>query len=126
MKIVLLLLILLYWGVGRGQKKAETILLNQNWYFAQDGKGDWLEAEVPGTIHQDLIRHQLLPDPFYGINEEKIQWVEDKDWEYKTVFIVTEEQLGRDAAILNLKNKRVRFWGTSIFPIHMVPLAEKR
>lgn len=50
---------------------------------------------MPGTIHQDLIRHQLLPDPFYGINEEKIQWVEDKDWEYKTVFIVTEEQLGR-------------------------------
>ena len=53
MKIVLLLLILLYWGVGRGQKKAETILLNQNWYFAQDGKGEWLEAELPGTIHQD-------------------------------------------------------------------------
>ena len=27
---------------------------------------------------------------------------------------------------MNLKNKRVRFWGTSIFPIHMIPLAEKR
>ena len=135
MKIVLLLLILLYWGVGRGQKKAETILLNQNWYFAQDGKGDWLEAEVPGTIHQDLIRHQLLPDPFYGINEEKIQWVEDKDWEYKTVFIVTEEQLGRDAAILNLKgldtyadvylNGALILQSDNMFVGHQVPVKDK-
>ena len=58
---------------------------------------------MPGTVHQDLLRHQILPDPFYGTHEEKIQWVEEKDWEYKTVFTVTSAQLERDAAVLNFE-----------------------
>ncbi len=39
-------------------------------------------------------------DPFYGINEQKIQWVENEDWEYRTAFTVTPEQLKRDDAQL--------------------------
>lgn len=57
-------------------------------------------AQVPGTVHQDLINHKQLPDPFYGINEQKIQWVENEDWEYRTAFTVTPEQLKRDDAQL--------------------------
>lgn len=53
-------------------------------------------AQVPGTVHQDLINHKQLPDPFYGINEQKIQWVENEDWEYRTAFTVTPEQLKRE------------------------------
>lgn len=30
------------------------------------------------------------------MNEKKIQWVENEDWEYRTSFIVSEEQLNRD------------------------------
>ena len=86
-----------------GQKQEEILDLNQKWYFTQAGKDNWLAAEVPGTVHQDLIRHQLLPDPFYGMNEEKIQWVEEEDWEYKTSFVVTADQLHRDAAILKFE-----------------------
>ena len=83
-----------------GQKLPEVMELNRNWYFSEAGSDKWLPADVPGTVQQDLIRHQLLPFPFYGKNEEKIQWVEEKDWEYKTTFTVTAPQLERDDAIL--------------------------
>lgn len=79
---------------------SEIVLLNEGWIFAQAGTEKWLPATVPGTVHQDLLRHQLLPNPFYGTNEKKIQWVENEDWEYKTTFSVTAEQLSRGAAQL--------------------------
>lgn len=75
---------------------SEVISLNQGWMFAQSGTDKWLSATVPGTVHQDLLNHQLLPNPFFGTNEKKIQWVENEDWEYKTTFTVTEEQLSRE------------------------------
>lgn len=80
--------------------KPEILTLHQGWTFAQAGSDNWLTAEVPGTVHQDLLNHNLLPNPFWGTNEDSIQWVEKEDWEYKTVFNVTEVQLARDAAIL--------------------------
>lgn len=87
-----------------GQRDVEVVSLNGNWYFSKAGTEEWLTAEVPGTVHQDLLRHGMLPNPFYGKNEERIQWVEEEDWEYKTTFVVTAEQLKRDAAILFSKD----------------------
>ena len=39
-------------------------------------------ATVPGNIHDDLLANKLIPDPFYGDNESKVQWVSDSVWEY--------------------------------------------
>ncbi|MDE6216259.1 glycoside hydrolase family 2 protein [Bacteroides sp.] len=87
------------WNV-RANDTSEIVLLNQGWMFSQSGTDKWMTATVPGTVHQDLLAHQLLPNPFFGTNEQKIQWVENEDWEYKTTFTVTEEQLSRGAASL--------------------------
>jgi beta-mannosidase len=46
----------------------------------------WLGAVVPGTVHQDLLRQGLIPDPFYGLNEEAVQWVGECDWLYRCRF----------------------------------------
>lgn len=84
-------------------KEPEKIPLNQGWEFSQVGKGEWLPATVPGTVHQDLIDNAKLVNPFYGMNEEKVQWVEKEDWQYKTTFTLTKEQLERQAAVLNFE-----------------------
>lgn len=84
-------------------KKSESLSLDKGWEFAQVGRNEWLPATVPGTVHQDLISHKKLPNPFYGMNEQKVQWVENEDWVYKTTFNVTDEQLSRDAALLILE-----------------------
>lgn len=83
---------------GQVKDNSEIVSLNKEWTFAQFGTDNWRSAIVPGTVHQDLLRHKLLPNPFYGTNEKKIQWVESEDWEYKTTFQVTSEQLSRGAA----------------------------
>ena len=82
---------------------SEVLMLNQGWMFSQAGTDKWRSATVPGTVHQDLLNHQLLPDPFFGTNEKNIQWVENEDWEYKTTFTVTEEQLSREAAMMTFE-----------------------
>lgn len=77
-----------------------TVCLDQDWMFSEAGTDQWLTATVPGTVHQDLIRQELLPDPFFGTNESKIQWVENKDWVYQTHFDVSAEQFKREGARL--------------------------
>lgn len=88
---------------GQSKDNSETLILDEGWTFSQSGTDKWLSAVVPGTVHQDLLRHELLPDPFYGTNETKIQWVENEDWEYKTTFTVTPEQLTRDGAQMSFE-----------------------
>ncbi|HJT74898.1 MAG TPA: hypothetical protein VJ720_12780, partial [Chitinophaga sp.] len=67
--------------------------LNSNWEFARPDDTTWRTATVPGTVHTDLMAHHLIPDPFVGMNEKAVQWVDKKDWLYRTRFEVTETML---------------------------------
>ena len=101
MKRIIFLMLLCYSALSSGQcKLPEVIELDSCWTFSNAETDDWLPAVVPGTVHQDLLRHNLLPDPFYGTNEEKIQWVENEDWAYRTNFTLSEAQMARQAARL--------------------------
>ncbi|MDI1249802.1 MAG: glycoside hydrolase family 2 protein [Lacunisphaera sp.] len=53
--------------------------------------GHWHAATVPGCVHTDLRRANLIPDPFHGTNELALQWIEERVWEYHTVFTVPAE-----------------------------------
>jgi len=57
------------------------------WEFRQVGKEEWLPARVPGGVHTDLLALGLIPDPFVGDNEKRVQWVAEADWEYRCQFI---------------------------------------
>jgi beta-mannosidase len=70
------------------------------WEFRQSDKNNWFPATVPGTVHTDLLNNKLIEDPFYRLNESDIQWIENKDWEYRTIFTVDAELLSRDMAAL--------------------------
>ena len=67
----------------------------KKWQFRESGKSDWFPATVPGCVHTDLLKNDLIPDPFYRDNEKKLQWIEKKDWEYKTEFFVAANDLNR-------------------------------
>jgi beta-mannosidase len=56
----------------------------------------WRDAVVPGCVHRDLRRHGLIPDPFHGTNELGLQWIEEHDWEYTTVFSVSSGLLAEE------------------------------
>ena len=53
--------------------------------------GNWFEAEVPGTIHTDLLNNGLIDNPFYSDNELKLGWIAEQDWVYETEFEFSED-----------------------------------
>jgi beta-mannosidase len=75
----------------------KQLVLSANWLLKQrdiarsldddfstpDG---WLTANVPGTVHQDLLAAGRIPDPFVGLNERDVQWVGEADWLYRCAF----------------------------------------
>ncbi|MDB6167746.1 MAG: csxA 1 [Verrucomicrobia bacterium] len=64
-------------------------LASASWQFRDATEGTrWRSATVPGCVHRDLLRHRLIPDPFFGTNELDLQWIEQHDWEYRASFRV--------------------------------------
>ena len=63
------------------QKRPDRIELT-DWQF--EYAGQWYPAAVPGFIHTDLLANGLIPDPYYGTNEDSVQWVADSMWIYRT------------------------------------------
>ncbi len=61
-------------------------------FAGQDG---WLPASAPGVVQLDLMAAGRLPDPFYGLNENEVQWVGERDWLYRCAFEVSSEILGQ-------------------------------
>ncbi|MDF2178601.1 glycoside hydrolase family 2 protein [Aliiglaciecola sp. CAU 1673] len=59
-----------------------------HWQFRQADQSQWLDAQVPGCNFTDLMDNGLIPDPFVGDNETKVQWVEQKDWCYRKAFVL--------------------------------------
>jgi beta-mannosidase len=56
----------------------------------------WRSAIVPGCVHTDLRRHKLIPDPFWGSNELELQWIEERDWEYRATLDVSAALLEQE------------------------------
>ncbi len=75
-------------------------LLNGKWQFCSLKEKVYREALVPGCNFLDLMRENVIDDPFIGLNEEKAKWVGETDWEYKRSFTVTKEELASDKIYL--------------------------
>jgi beta-mannosidase len=84
-----LLVFLSFYGCGQ-----ETTIAP--WNFREAVTAAWFPATVPGNIHTDLMANDLLPDPFIGTNELEVQWVEEKDWEYHTTFLLSSKLMKND------------------------------
>lgn len=69
--------------------------LSGDWQFRQVGAVAWSAGCVPGCVHTDLMALGELQDPYYGRNEKDVQWVGEKDWEYRRVFSVSAETLAQ-------------------------------
>src|SRR5581483_7982302 len=82
----------------KGNKPAvKHFALSDNWEFKKHtpalsldedftGSEDWLPASVPGTVHQDLLAADRIPDPFLELNEAQVQWIGESDWLYRCSF----------------------------------------
>ena len=60
--------------------------ISDGWTFREASTDRLHPAQVPGCVHTDLLRHGLIPDPFFGANEQDLQWIGERDWVYQTTF----------------------------------------
>jgi beta-mannosidase len=71
----------------------KKIELKNNWKFKITSSSNsfakfksWMDCDVPGTVHTDLLNLGLIEDPFFEDNEKRLQWLSEQDWVYKTSF----------------------------------------
>lgn len=63
----------------------------------------WRSAQVPGSVHTDLLAHDLIPNPYAGAPEAGLQWIGLADWEYQAHFDVDAATLARAHAELTFE-----------------------
>ena len=78
----------------------EVLSLNGAWQVAQQGVDGACPAQVPGTIHADLLAAGKIDDPFYRDNEMAQQWIAEKDWIYTRTFNVPASVLAEEQVLL--------------------------
>lgn len=92
----LLLTLMLQYLISFANSTNDKILeLNTNWIFRCADNDKFYQATVPGTIHSDLLKNKLIENPFVGTNENKVQWIENKEWEYKTIFNISSKDINK-------------------------------
>ncbi|MBM7573342.1 beta-mannosidase [Aquibacillus albus] len=79
--------------LGRASEQTELLTLSRDWKFRQKGDREWLPAKVPGCVHTDLLANHKIDDPFDGINELELQWIDKQDWEYEITFDLPKKML---------------------------------
>ena len=70
-------------------------------------QAEGLSTTVPSVVQEVLTRSGLIPDPYYGTNENDVQWVGDRNWEYELHFDLPE--------LDNSKQYRLNFEGLDTY-----------
>lgn len=92
-KITLFLIFICYSVLGQTSYRN---LSSENWTFNKQNETKKHKATIPGTVHTDLYENQLIPDPFFGANEKQLQWIENENWEYETIFLLSEKEISNE------------------------------
>jgi beta-mannosidase len=74
--------------------------LNGEWQLRERDADEWLPGHVPGGVHLDLLAAGQISDPFLGDEELRVQWVAQRDWEYRREFVVDEAAAGQERQTL--------------------------
>lgn len=67
-----------------------------DWRFIHPVSGEEFHLGTEGSVQQTFFEKGILPDPFWGENEKKYQWIENHEWTFVSEFVVSEEQLAFD------------------------------
>lgn len=100
-----------------------------DWYLSNTD--NYHQATVPGFIHTDLMANGLIPDPYYGTNEDSVRWVSPRPWTYTTMISMLDlpkgdtlwlvfEGLAGNAEII--VNEQVVGHADNMFVRHAYPL----
>ena len=67
-----------------------TVDLAGSWRLTSPDSDHSLSMSLPGDVHTALHAEGLIPDPYFGRNEEVVQWVAKQDWELTRSFTLDD------------------------------------
>jgi beta-mannosidase len=70
--------------------------LELTWDFLHPVKKEWMSLGKKGSVQEALMASGELPDPFYGENELKFNWLEEHIWEFKSILFVDSAMLNKE------------------------------
>lgn len=74
--------------------------LNGSWRMKRCDESEWLEAAVPGSVYNDLLKADKMPDPFYRDQEYEVLELSNYDYEYEKTFQAEEGLFANDRITL--------------------------
>lgn len=99
----------------------QTVDLQGEWSLRSDSV-QTVNAIVPGCVHTALMEAGRIPDPFEGLNEAAVQWIQEEDWGYEREFTVSPEVL--EAEVVELFCGSVDTWAEISLNGHFVTESE--
>jgi beta-mannosidase len=78
--------------------------LTLDWEMYHPVQKTWLPFGLAGTVQEFLWKKGELPDPFYGENETKYQWIEDHAWQFRSKFFLSETFYNAEELVLDIPN----------------------
>ena len=84
------------------QKNRQIIDLHGKWDILEKNGNIKTAGELPGDVHSALLQAGIIEDPYYGDNENKVQWVSEKDWIFKRTFNILPRTLAYEDIYLDV------------------------
>lgn len=81
----------------------QIVSLNGSWRFRRKGDRSGYRANVPGSVHKDLLALGKIADPYYRDNEKSCQWVGEESWIYSRNFRISKKFLAHQRLLLRCK-----------------------
>ncbi len=84
--VYLFMLLLLQGCFSTENRLNELDLKKFTWNLHDEKDSINLESVDPSDVHLALFSKGIIPDPFYGDNEKKLQWIGERNWVFSTRF----------------------------------------
>jgi|TARA_B100001971_G_C18219322_1_gene556041 beta-mannosidase len=78
-----------------------TLDLHGKWNLTQTESGQSYRAVVPGDNVSALLAAGVIDDPYYGKNEDSVQWISYQTWAWSRDFRLTKRFLANDFIYLS-------------------------
>lgn len=75
-----------------------------HWTFHEKDSSKHYILGEKGTVQSSFVEQGVLPNPFYGLNEEKFNWIEGRDWIFESTFELADTVLNQPYIYLNFGN----------------------
>ncbi|MCH2215709.1 MAG: glycoside hydrolase family 2 protein [Flavobacteriales bacterium] len=95
-QFIILLALLTACGGKKKKLMHIEIPLHDNWVFSSVSDSSFHPAKIPGQVHLDLLKNQLIEEPYEADHELKLRWIEEENWIYKCTFNVGRKTYGNE------------------------------